>query len=64
MPTFNLTQISDVTQQNPVIVQPMTPNSCKNCGTILTCGCQRLIASDGTEVCDDCVTKYEEGLNS
>ena len=32
---------------------------CKNCGTLITCGCQYQLASDGTHCCDDCIQAYE-----
>lgn len=60
MNLHNLEKVSDN------IVPPTIPpqNLCKQCGTILSCGCQRLLASDGTEVCDECITSYEDRLNS
>lgn len=33
--------------------------NCPNCGTTLTCSCQRKIASDGTQCCSSCVAIYE-----
>jgi hypothetical protein len=60
----------------PVIVDvPLPPNmkidgpvaklpTCENCGTVITCGCQRVTATDGKEVCDDCVEKYQQSLSN
>lgn len=33
--------------------------NCPNCGALLTCGCQRKLASDGTQCCSSCVKDYE-----
>ncbi len=38
--------------------------TCPNCGTVLSCGCQRKIASDNTLCCDACLAAYEEKLKS
>ena len=38
--------------------------TCSNCGTILTCGCQRKIASDNTACCDACLEAYEKSIQS
>jgi len=56
----------------PVVDVPLPPHmkidpipalpSCRNCGTVITCGCQKVTASDGREVCDDCVERYEQSL--
>jgi hypothetical protein len=35
---------------------------CGNCKAKLSCGCQRRKASDGTQVCSNCLTKYEGQL--
>jgi hypothetical protein len=36
--------------------------TCTNCGAVLSCGCQRRTASDGTLCCDQCIQKYEQHL--
>ena len=36
--------------------------NCQNCGSKLSCGCQKRIATDGKEVCGTCVTNYENQL--
>lgn len=41
---------------------PAPMPSCPNCGTVISCGCQRARASDGTDVCDECVMEYEKSL--
>jgi hypothetical protein len=33
--------------------------NCPNCGSAITCGCQRRTASDGTVCCANCITTYE-----
>lgn len=38
--------------------------TCQNCGSKLSCGCQKRIATDGREVCSSCVTNYEGMLNA
>lgn len=35
---------------------------CSNCGTQITCGCQDRIASNGTRVCANCITLYEQQI--
>lgn len=35
---------------------------CPNCGTKLTCGCQRRSASNGASVCSNCISSYENAL--
>jgi hypothetical protein len=37
-------------------------SACANCGTVLSCGCQRKKASNGASVCRSCITKYENSL--
>jgi transcription elongation factor Elf1 len=37
-------------------------SACPNCGTKLSCGCQKKKASNGTFVCRGCITKYERSL--
>lgn len=39
-------------------------NKCKNCGTKITCGCQKRVAKDGTSCCTKCVSTYNNSLNS
>lgn len=36
--------------------------TCSNCAKILTCGCQKKIASDGTAVCSACIAQYEASI--
>jgi hypothetical protein len=36
--------------------------NCQNCGSKLSCGCQKRIASNGREVCGTCVTNFENQL--
>lgn len=35
---------------------------CLNCGTVLSCGCQKRKASDGKSVCKACIGRYEQSL--
>ena len=37
---------------------------CSNCKSKLSCGCQRRKASDGTQVCANCLTKYEAKIKA
>ena len=37
-------------------------SACLNCGTKLSCGCQKRTASDGKSVCGTCLSSYEAGL--
>jgi len=39
-------------------------STCQNCGTQLTCGCQKKKASNGNFVCKSCIYKYEQALKS
>jgi hypothetical protein len=32
---------------------------CPNCKTHLSCGCQKRTASDGKQVCNNCLVQYE-----
>lgn len=41
---------------------PIPMPTCPNCGTVISCGCQRVVASDGAEVCDECADGYENAL--
>lgn len=36
--------------------------TCTNCGTQITCGCQERTASDGKQVCSNCIAAYENHL--
>jgi len=36
--------------------------NCLNCGSKLTCGCQKKTASDGKQVCSSCLQNYETSL--
>jgi len=36
--------------------------NCTNCGHQITCGCQKRTASNGVEVCSNCVAHYEDRL--
>jgi hypothetical protein len=36
--------------------------NCSNCGTTITCGCQVRTASNGTQVCNSCISDYEMKL--
>ncbi len=38
--------------------------NCPNCNSKLTCGCQKKVASDGKQVCTNCVTTYENKLKA
>jgi hypothetical protein len=38
--------------------------NCPNCQSKLSCGCQKRIATDGKEVCSNCVTAYENHLTA
>jgi hypothetical protein len=37
-------------------------SACLNCGTKLSCGCQKRTASDGKSVCGTCLAGYESNL--
>lgn len=39
-----------------------TMKSCTNCGATITCGCQERVASNGTTVCGNCISLYEQQL--
>jgi hypothetical protein len=39
-----------------------TTNTCLNCGSPISCGCQRRVASDGKKVCNNCIQLYEKML--
>jgi hypothetical protein len=36
--------------------------NCPNCNSTITCGCQKRTASDGKEVCSNCLALYEQQL--
>ena len=36
--------------------------NCQNCNTALSCGCQQRTASDGKQVCSNCIQIYEHNL--
>jgi RNase P subunit RPR2 len=36
---------------------------CPNCKSKLSCGCQKRTASDGKQVCSNCMTAYQKSLN-
>lgn len=36
--------------------------TCNNCGTTITCGCQERVASNGKQVCNACLSAYEQSL--
>lgn len=37
---------------------------CPNCSHVITCGCQKRTASDGKQVCTNCLSSYEEKLKA
>lgn len=41
-----------------------TTPTCPNCGAQITCGCQRQTASNGAQVCNNCVAIYEKQLQN
>ena len=36
--------------------------NCQNCGSRLSCGCQKRTASDGKQCCSKCITAYQNKL--
>ena len=40
----------------------MGTSKCPHCGAAMSCSCQLRTASDGTKVCNTCVSQYEEDL--
>lgn len=36
--------------------------NCNNCKTKIGCGCQKRVASNGAQVCVNCVSSYEANL--
>ena len=39
-------------------------SACSNCKTRLSCGCQRRTASNGQQVCSNCIANYEAKLKA
>ena len=39
-------------------------SECSNCKAKLSCGCQKRKASDGQQVCANCLAKYEAKLKA
>lgn len=62
MPVFSLDKIEE-NDQNDQPIRPLVPK-CPNCGTIISCGCQWVDASNGQKVCESCVSEYEKSINS
>jgi len=40
----------------------MAKRVCKNCGKLITCGCQTRTARNGQSCCASCVNDYEKNL--
>ena len=38
--------------------------TCPNCSAVITCGCQKRVASDGKQVCSSCAAAYEQKLRN
>jgi hypothetical protein len=38
-------------------------SKCLNCGSAITCSCQKVVAADGKTVCKNCVASYNQQLN-
>lgn len=38
--------------------------TCPNCTAVITCGCQKKVASDGKQVCTKCAEAYEQHLRN
>ena len=38
--------------------------NCPNCNTKLSCGCQKRVASNGTQVCTSCQLTYEKQIRN
>jgi len=52
---------------NVKIVKPIKSivmSVCPNCKNQLSCGCQRRTASDGKQVCSNCLGQYEAQLKA
>jgi hypothetical protein len=39
-----------------------TQPTCPNCGRVITCGCQRRVATNGASVCTACIQTYDHQL--
>ena len=39
-------------------------SQCSNCNQTLTCGCQRRNASNGVQVCSNCLSNYESQIQA
>ena len=39
-------------------------SKCSNCGTRITCGCQKRVAKDGTSCCTKCVGQYNKSIQT
>lgn len=37
---------------------------CPNCGTTLTCGCQKKKASNGMQGCNNCIARLEQQIKT
>lgn len=40
-----------------------SPSTCPNCGSKISCGCQRRTAKDGKQMCSNCIAEYEQSQN-
>ena len=38
--------------------------NCPNCSAVITCGCQKRVASNGAQVCSSCLQAYEQMLRN
>lgn len=38
--------------------------TCPNCSAVITCGCQKRVASDGKQICSSCAAAYEQKLRN
>ena len=39
-------------------------SQCSNCNQSITCGCQRRNASNGVQVCSNCLSSYESQIKN
>ena len=39
-------------------------SQCSNCNKTLTCGCQKRNASNGVQVCSNCLSSYESQIKN
>ena len=37
-------------------------NQCPNCNTAISCSCQIRTATDGKQVCSNCISSYEDKI--